>query len=663
MKLISLSMRNFMPFCGEHKVMFPTKPGQNVMIVLGDNMRGKTSLLNALRWGFYGIATGRHLRNIPLHLLHNTDAGLAGDWEMEVAIQFEADGHCYDLRRRATKKRLVSIPGKPEDFDQNVQLQRDGMAITGDQIEPEINRFVPEQVSRFFLFDGELLQEYESLLIEGSEQGKHIKEAIEQVLGVPALINGRTESGTLLKKAQKQQSSELSHLKVAERDLERQRGLQAEGDAYENDLRKLKEDLKKTKDERTALDDDLEKSESVYTAKQTLIERVRRREQICKDISRLNTEKLELVACAWRDLLRPKLLIRREHLSTEQRRLSSQIRRRSSIDTEIRQLRKIISLSICPTCDQAVSPTKRDEVGSRLGTLEFELQAIADEQELLQSTSEEIDKLNKILTQGVGDRIRDRDRQINRHEVELTKVENEIVKLEDELKGYDTAEIARKRSIRDSLMREEAKIDTAITDTKNEQEKVKQELDVIARHLSTLPQARASRSTALVSIYTELEKAFSESIENLRDSLRKHVEARASEAFCAMTTQQSYSGLQINTNYGLSILDESGRVIAVRSAGAEQVVALSLIDGLSRTGRSDGGPVVMDTPFGRLDLKHRDNILRYLPTTTSQLILLVHDGEIRPKTDLAMIADRIGIAYIINEKEPRHSVIERITIL
>jgi DNA sulfur modification protein DndD len=271
-------------------------------------------------------------------------------------------------------------------------------------------------------------------------------------------------------------------------------------------------------------------------------------------------------------------------------------------------------------------------------------------------------KLNKILTQGVGDRIRDRDRQINRLEVEITKVENEIVKLEDELKGYDTAEIGRKRSIRDSLMKEEAKIDTAITDTRNKQEKVKQELDIIARRLSTLPQALASRSTALVNIYADLERAFSESIENLRNSLRKHVETLASEAFCAMTTQQSYSGLQINTNYGLSILDESGHVIAVRSAGAEQVVALSLIDGLSRTGRSDGGPVVMDTPFGRLDLKHRDNILRYLPTTTSQLILLVHDGEIRPKTDLAMIADRIGIAYIINEKGPRHSVIER-TIL
>ncbi len=659
MKLISLSMRNFMPFRGEQKVVFPTKPGQNVMVVLGNNMRGKTSLLNALRWGFYGIAKGRHLRDIPLHLLHNTDAGLDGDWEMEIAIQFEAEGFLYDLRRRAIKKKLVTIPGKPDDFEVTLQLQRDGMAMTGEQIEPEINRFIPKQVSRFFLFDGELLQEYESLLIEGSDQGKHIKEAIEQVLGVPALINGRTESGTLLKKARKQLSSELSHLKVAEKDLEKQREYQVKSDAYENDLQKLRDTLKKTKDDRALLDDQIEECESVYDAKQKLDEFERQRDRIIKEIERLNIDKLELVSNAWRDLLRPKILARREKLAAEQRRLMNQIQHRTSIENEAHQLRKILELSICPTCGQTVSQTRHDEVNSRLGALEIELQAKGGEQDSFSSISAEIDKLNKITTQEVGERIRDKDNQINRFEVELTKLENDIEKLRDEIKGHDTAEITRKRFIRDSLIKEQAKIETEVSTTQKQLETIKQELDIIARKLSNLPQARTARSSVLVDTYEGIEKAFSESIDSLRKNLREQVEERATEAFRMMTTQKAYSGLKINKNYGLSIIDEADRVIQVRSAGAEQVVALSLIDGLSRTGRSNGGPVVMDTPFGRLDLQHRDNILRYLPTTTSQLILLVHDGEISPKTDLAPIADRIGMTYIINESGPRHSVIER----
>jgi len=128
-----------------------------------------------------------------------------------------------------------------------------------------------------------------------------------------------------------------------------------------------------------------------------------------------------------------------------------------------------------------------------------------------------------------------------------------------------------------------------------------------------------------------------------------------------MTTQKSYRGLEINENYGLSIIDSAGHPVSIRSAGAEQVVALSLIDGLNRTGRSIG-PVVMDTPFGRLDPHHRDNILRYLPTVTSQFVLLVHGGEIRPETDLASIKAKIGASYWINEISENQSSVERVSL-
>lgn len=128
-----------------------------------------------------------------------------------------------------------------------------------------------------------------------------------------------------------------------------------------------------------------------------------------------------------------------------------------------------------------------------------------------------------------------------------------------------------------------------------------------------------------------------------------------------MTTQKAYRGLEINQNYGLSIVDSSGRDVSLRSAGAEQVVALSLIDGLNRTGRA-AGPIIMDTPFGRLDLRHRDNILAYLPNVASQFVLLVHSGEIRPETDLTAIRARIGAVYEIREISETQSRIERVSL-
>ena len=144
----------------------------------------------------------------------------------------------------------------------------------------------------------------------------------------------------------------------------------------------------------------------------------------------------------------------------------------------------------------------------------------------------------------------------------------------------------------------------------------------------------------------------------MRESLRQSVQTQASKAFKAMSTQTAYQGLRINENYGLTILDQNEHEVLLRSAGAEQIVALSLIAGLSHAGRP-AGPVVMDTPFGRLDTKHRKNILGYLPNSASQLILFVHDGEIRGSDDLNVLAHRIGGQYEIKEISPSHSVLEQ----
>ena len=48
MKLNRLTMKNFMPYKEQAVIEFPKDESRNVMLVFGDNMRGKTSLLNAL---------------------------------------------------------------------------------------------------------------------------------------------------------------------------------------------------------------------------------------------------------------------------------------------------------------------------------------------------------------------------------------------------------------------------------------------------------------------------------------------------------------------------------------------------------------------------------------------------------------------------------------
>ena len=659
MKLISLSMNNFMPYKGKNEIVFPQDEQRNVMVVFGDNMRGKTSFLNALRWVFYGKALGRHLREIPLQDILNKEAAVEGDFTIEVSVDFEADGTKYNLRRYATKKQMVAKPSRPEDFEVVIGLQKQGAAIPAYQIESEINRYAPEQVSRFFLFDGELLQEYESLLIEGNEQGKRIKEAIEQVLGVPALIHGRDEIGTLLKNFQKQQARELASVEGMDKQAAKQNAWQQKLEAYEDDVTDLKTKQEGVKAQRAVLDDELEAVEIVHDKKTRLDGLRKQQEGLANRLTELQDKKKGLLRDAWRDLLRPKLQVAKNALFQEQQKLTENMGKKARLDAQVATLKKILNTSSCPTCGLPTDEKKRIQAGTELAQIEDDLKMLNVDSHTLSDLTIRIREIDRLGRSGSADKIQAVDDEYLRSSVELTKIENTIEAINEEIKGYDTADIAYKRTLRDGLLKEEARLDQDLLATQKKIEEAKKELAMIAKTLGSMPAGRANRSTSLVTVSTDLEKLFNESIERLRQNLRETVAEKATESFKKLTTQKAYSGLEINDNYGLTILDERKERMNVRSAGAEQIVALSLIDGLARTGRA-AGPVVMDTPFGRLDLRHRDNILKYLPTTTGQLVLLVHDGEIRRATDLAPVADRIGAEYEIREISPRHSRIEKV---
>ena len=660
MRIHSLAASNFMPFKGEMELKFPQDEQRNVMIVFGDNMRGKTSILNAIRWAFYGEAVGRHSRPISLQEIVNKDAVLEDNWKVVVRVQFDAEGHVYDLRRVADRRPLVATPSKPEDFIQSIYLTRDGAAVSGDQVEAQIGLIAPKQISRFFLFDGELLQEYETLLIEDSQQGQQIKEAIEQVLGLPALTNGRVDIQTILKQAQRRQNVDLKQIAGLEKQAERHADLTGEIDVIDRDLEKLTDQLKRVREEKTMLDDELEAAQSVISAKATLDAKLGDRAFLIKECERKEAERLDLISGSWKDLIHTQLQLKRTQLEAQRKLLIENIEKRSRLAQKIADLQQLLESHECPTCEQVLGDERRSQIGEVLGKTEVELQSIENSSASLQSISGQLDALSKIRGTNAKDRLCQVEKDLQGYQVRLTQVENEIEKLRDEIAGYDTADIARKRVIHNEKIKEEGRLQRDIQYQTAQRKKLADELAVSQKAIEGLTKDRTQRSTVKVSLCADLEKTFSQSIEQLRDKLRKSVEARANDAFKHMTTQRSYRGLEINDNYGLQIIDADGRHVPVRSAGAEQIVALSLIDGLNRTGRA-AGPVIMDTPFGRLDLNHRENILKYLPSVTSQFVLLVHSGEIR-KTDLAVIAERIGAVYEILEISSIQSQLERTTL-
>ena len=237
----------------------------------------------------------------------------------------------------------------------------------------------------------------------------------------------------------------------------------------------------------------------------------------------------------------------------------------------------------------------------------------------------------------------------------------QIKRIEDELGDFSDEDVlAEKRSkfnaLNSSLGRSSGDLERLTRDIND----LDAEISDLERILSQNTNDNlGSKLASKLAAAQDLNKILDNALTNLREKLRATVELKATEAFLAMTSRpEDYSGLKITNSYGLHIIDHKGEVVPTRSSGAEQVVALALINGLNRTGKNPG-PVIMDTPLGRLDKTHRRRILTYMPTSCTQLVLFVHSGELEDGDAIIReLGPRIGRRYQIRSHGAYHSEIE-----
>jgi DNA sulfur modification protein DndD len=261
LQLQALHLDDFGPFKGHQKIGFSTSEG--VTVIYGENMRGKTSLLNAIRFAFFGKVLGRGTKPMALHKVGNWERAAEGHFGFQVALEFTDDGHNYKLTRSCRPQKGVSTPTSDEDYSVEYYLEREGAVLGPHQAEAELKRILPEQIARFFLFDGELLQEYEDLLSTETDMGRRISEAIERILGVPVLTSARA---TLLGLKEK---SEYREARAAQGDQKtREFGnqladLHAQRETLQKDLQRHEGELEGMRSQKASLEDAMKRKDRV----------------------------------------------------------------------------------------------------------------------------------------------------------------------------------------------------------------------------------------------------------------------------------------------------------------------------------------------------------------------------------------------------------------
>lgn len=199
LKFTSLTIDNFGPYEGVQTIDFGS--GDGVTLIWGDNGHGKTTLLNLFRYALFGRFQYRHESVDDILKLVNREGMKSGKYDFKVILKMVQDGKRYELTRQYSLRSGVSVPTRNDDYVQDVFLKVDGHLVANK--EHELALIMPEDVSRFFLFDGELLQEYEELVKDETTVGDKIKKSIETILGVPILTNATNDTGFVLSEYRK----------------------------------------------------------------------------------------------------------------------------------------------------------------------------------------------------------------------------------------------------------------------------------------------------------------------------------------------------------------------------------------------------------------------------------------------------------------------------
>ena len=638
-----LEVEGFGPYADRAVVEFPDDPG--VTVIYGDNMRGKTSLMNAIRYAFFGEIHGRGERTRGILTACNRDLVAEGKYGFTVALSLRYEGVDYDLVREATPR--VAKPGGDDDFTSTVSLRRGGVVLGPADRAALLRRILPKEVARFFLFDGELLDQYAELLISESEAGRLISEAIEHILGVPFLRDARDHLAVLASAASRAYATEASkHQKTQAMGVALQTAndiRQAQIEERDRQKEKL-EDLYAERDEiETAL-----RHQEVYAVAVERLDAARKDSRAARETQGAKATELKAaMAEAWRTALDAPVA------AAKDRARDAVVEAFALLRTSMRA--EAVENCHCSTCDQDLT----QEVRARLAdTLPEGATATMAGDFTGMTALARASELENFLQKDVRAEVRLIWQAMREARIAEADAGGRIADATKTLDGHDPDELRRRKT---TLAEIGGKIQATLDAIKGHEQLIAEQDAAIARfskHLAAAGTPELAGFQQRERVLARARAVFESAVERYKADLRAGVEASATALFLQMTTEkQDYAKLAINDHYGLAIIHRDGRAEDSRSAGAEQVVALALMGALQANAPLRG-PIVMDTPFGRLDPRHTANVVTTLPSMAEQVVLFIQEGEINRDTVRELLGGHLKKEYQLDKETARRTLVK-----
>jgi DNA sulfur modification protein DndD len=653
MYLKKLKMVDFMPYAGTQEVDFTCDADHPVILIRGENNRGKSSLFAALRWCLYGKAIKRSGSSIPDYDLLNDNAFSENRDSFEVQLEFTNNDDNYLLTRSCTVKK--DAKGIRNSSNSKVYLFVNNDAVPNDDISRYVNLVLNESISMFFLADMEVLEGYEALVEDDNEASYQVKAAIEGILGTPTLLAIRQSltditSDTLkemqsARKANKDQDQLTSDLKIQEDKRDKAK------ENYENAI----SELNTTKSNLAEFSNKLEKisdSQQLITREKLLSS------EITRDLSQIDKSRKELQIAVRESWWAP------VSSQVEQKQVQTQkaLQVASSRETEMSQLNyRLSSLSsslennTCSQCGSVLPNANINTTKSEISEIESRIKVLSEPvSPTLQFLLSESQRLGFFALPRKADSIRTLEKQIRLLMNEIPGRSQEIKEIGQKLMGINRDEIKDLEENRQILNRRIGVLSQVMKTENQKIQDAEKEITALTRKFSNLSSNLGQTELNMeMAIASDLSIVMEETIKAFREAMKKRVEDNANDIFQNLRSENVVKNLVINENYGLRQVDSNGKVFDHKGAGVAQVIAISLILALARSAALPSA-LVLDTPFARLDETHRDNILKFLPSESEQVILLIQSGEKISSTVQQKFMQQVSKEYLITMGSNEH---------
>lgn len=656
MKLLAIELENWGPYRRKNRLELDVAASSPVILIHGENMRGKTSLLRGIVWCLYGQLKTQDGKNLELvKIINRPELRQHGETEFGVRLKFSHEGRIYDLHRHG--KASMSAAGQVHVTGIAVSLLPEGGdPVATEAISDQINSILDYEVADFFFFDGEMLSRFdERLRDEGSTARGFVRNQIERALGLPFLKSLVTDLSEIQDDISKDIQKSLRLDTKAKKAVDDYNASSVALESARSDLDFLVSRQSEIEEQLSEIEQQLSASEELkakFFEQRSWESKLEDASETIKDIEQQTRTYLE---DNWWFPLASQLSERRAEAASRMQDSVEIERNRARLGLRLEDARAKLSETTCRTCGQSLPKQAEEHIHDEIAALEHQLDEFG--------SALDSDAMRRDFTmadgfagaQSVHARVVDLSRDHGRSRLKRRKAQQKIQEIDEDLQTNEI-DFASLESQRASLRQKSFDGKSLVTRAQDVLQKKRQENQALAQAMRKNPRVapRDGRKLDYVGFAHEVVR---ESIAEFSAIMRQSVESAATDLFSRLTTEPLYSGVAISPDYTLRVLNDNGDPVDLISAGGNQVMTMSFIGALAQCSASDA-PMVMDTPFGRLDTGHRKSILNWIGELNTQTILFVQSGEYNASRDRSLLGDRVGREYQIKRVSEEESVFE-----